>query len=511
MKRIIFTIYFLYSQHAISQDFQWNSKDLSISNIGDNSFTLTNNIRNTIKIKFYKNDQLLNTYLIRPLSELPLTYPNIDVFSKTVFSNYYFTILYDEDCYIKDLEYLQEVKRQRINDARNRRDNEFAGRTLLNLCENYMKEGSFFQKLCAGSNKIIEGADFYKDYRENGLDMALQNKIEGYIKTKALDRIDNNDIKTIITTLESFYSTYSKELNANTRDLDQLAITLLNYVSNKSYSTYTIDYEKTIRPIVDRDEDGIANKYDDCPNLPGTSKYNGCTKGYVKDRRKEARKTRRSRDFKNFFFDINYSYADLGMLQDDTAYSKRLRNSGVYLNASLPFLQHNIGKSKGCFMLDINNIFGNTIIKDSTININNTGDKKINLFDAFTTYAGLSYAFMFNRKSNTSFSFSPKVGKIIYSSVKTKNLELQNGKIERDAFLIEKNNSMYYEVQFRFFKKSPLNPTYEGLGFNFGAKYFTNPKITPNARHNYNWTIENRKFKYPECSIMFYAGVSIIL
>lgn len=510
MKQLLFAILLFFSVSGISQTLQWNSNYLTIGDVSKNAFTIFNSSDNSIKLKMRYSANYRSEVIIEPKSSKTFNfYPYINEFSGESVSQISSSAYYDLDCYQRDMVLINRLAEERIRKAN--AVNNF--KALLRIIGTTAQASDDPKWKNTGSG-INAGVDFFETFesiQKNGLTQTIIDKIEDKLKGDPVDMaidatLKNIYLNTIAKNLKILYDYSKNNVSVDLSDLQTYAYILSFFVSNNSLSNYNIDYYRTIRDVVDPDHDDITNIYDDCPNSFGYAKYKGCTKEYLKQKKKSIRQSKKRKDFYSFYFDVMYSYSPLGLLEKDTSsYSRHLINKAFYTNISIPVLQHNIGKSKGCIMLDVNGRLGNTINKDVTINDNNTGEKKLNLFDDWTAYAGLSYAFMFNRHSKTSFIINPKAGRIIYSKIETKGLNYGNEPVKKDAFILSKNSSMYADLMFRIVFRD--NNHY---GINFGAKYYKNPAINKNTAYNYSWLHNGKDFSYPKNSLMFYGGLSLV-
>lgn len=306
MKKKLFILFFLFAScffsYSQEKKIYWNSSFLNISDIRNNSFVLNNNSDNTIKVKLFFKEKEIFESLLEGHSSTSIIYTNINVFSeiKDSFDDYSIKLYYDFECFEHDMIKINGEAERRVNNAKNW--NSF--KMFLRIVGLGMEKlgNSDWQETGRYINHSLDIVEFVENVNENGWDNEIKNKIKNMIEGDPTgDVIDayvkNKYINTTIHSIRTFCSYSNNPVSVDLSDLNSLVNTLFDCVStHRPITTYTIDYKRTIQPVIDRDLDGIPNIYDECPDKRGDlefmndPKYAGCTKADVLEKKRLARK-----------------------------------------------------------------------------------------------------------------------------------------------------------------------------------------------------------------------------
>lgn len=291
---LIFFIFFLYGD-SYSQELQWNRSYLTLDNVRSNSYTLYNSSDNTIKVKLFNQGRFDNQFLIPAKGSLEIYYPSIKEFNKFSFDEFELKVYYDIECYSYDLKRINAEAERRIRNEQVRKNfKSFLRIGAIGLAQ-LSEEGSDWQKAGELGNMALDIYDTYNSVKNDGLTYGTLNYMKGEFKNKLIDEtVKNKYLNTTIKSLDALYENVTSEIEVDLSDLERGAIDCSFFISDDPYSVYSIDYERSIRPIVDLDNDGITNKYDECPRLKGDIMYNGCTKVIYVQRKKAAKKRRKT-------------------------------------------------------------------------------------------------------------------------------------------------------------------------------------------------------------------------
>ncbi len=305
MKKKLLVLFFLLANYFFSysqeKKIYWNNSLLSISDITNNTFVLNNNSDNTIKVKLFFKEKEIFQCVLEGYSSTSIIYTNIKVFSqiKDSFDDYSIKLYYDFDCFECDMKKINAEAKRRKNWALLRNDFKMflriAALGMEKLGDSDWKEGG--HKL----DKGVDIIEFFENVNENGWEDAIKDKIKSLIAVDPIDVLDesvkNKYITTTLQGIKIFYDYRKKPVSVDFSDLDNMVNTLFQCISiHTPLATYSINYKRTIQPVIDRDLDGIPNIYDKCPDEKGDlefinhPEYRGCTKAYVMEQKRLARK-----------------------------------------------------------------------------------------------------------------------------------------------------------------------------------------------------------------------------
>ena len=350
--RITLFCIFCICMSTYSQELYWNKDNLKISNIHYNGYTLTNSSDNTIKVKIYRNNFLEAEKILLPKVETQIDHEW--EFNRFEFVNYYIRIYYDLECYNSDLLYINSIANQRISNAKMKENITTIFRLGAIVAENFGNES--WQKAGKITNYILDFSDALDNYNQNGLSsefrMYLEEKL---VKSKIANDIKNRYINSIVRSVDVLYDYSVKNINVDLKDLENRVVMLSGCISDDYIISYNVDYDYSIRPFIDYDDDGVLNKYDECPNDFGDPKYNGCTQEYYKiKKRKQIYNA-----VPIYWLDIGYGWSEIRKIKDDSDFETDLKYSAFYSNLTFPFFKHKYSNHIfGTFGININYNYG---------------------------------------------------------------------------------------------------------------------------------------------------------
>ncbi|MDR1170545.1 MAG: hypothetical protein LBK97_06905 [Prevotellaceae bacterium] len=463
--------------NAYSQNLHWNSDYLTISNIHSNGYTLKNSSDNTVKIKLYHYRTPSSEYIIYSQSSVNIKYPNIREFSRGVFDGFSVRVVYDLECYSRDLDRINAIAKQRIANAQS--DSFF--RSLLQIA------GTAIQTFGGGGWKIvgriavgIAGAlEIYDDVQKYGLSEALIMRIKNGVINSAIDAaVKNKYANTIVKSLYVLYD-YKQSRNVDLKDLEELSISLAVCVSNEALFTYRINYDRDIKPVVDYDGDEITNLNDLCPNSFGIAKYGGCSRAeYRALRRKELRKV-----IKPVWLDIGYHYSMMGNAVSGNNFETKLSHHDLYAGLTFPILRHKYSnKVYGAFGLDVSYKYGaavNSSFPDMFEMTAQDSETDRIMIKEQSAAAGISYNLVFRSSGGRNTILQSRLGAIAWSN------------IVKDIYMdvYNKEPKYYADLNVRFFRVLFA-----------GVRYQHNP--------NYTFVFHDNMLSYPKESMCYYAGLT---
>lgn len=265
---------------------------IEIKDITSNSFKIINksDITYKLRIKSPVNNQTFGNILLKPNFQTGSLSFNINEFNKSFIDRLTLDVYYDYECYIEDLKLMTELKQKMIRDEISRQNTIALLRSAAAFFGETTDENSFAGKLSRGVNKGIEIYDYMKSIGENGLRQTGIDGIKAKLKDEMINYTFTNDqIRGLVKAYDA-YTSYDQTVNVDFSELNNVSSYLLTKISTEPQKTYGISYERDIQPVVDYDNDGITNYYDDCPRTYGYAAYGGCTKEYVLAQKRARRK-----------------------------------------------------------------------------------------------------------------------------------------------------------------------------------------------------------------------------
>lgn len=271
---------------------QSQTMKIEIKDITSNSFKIINksDITYKLRIKSPVNNQTFGNILLKPNFQTGSLSFNINEFNKSFIDRLTLDVYYDYECYIEDLKLMTELKQKMIRDEISRQNTIALLRSVAAFFGETTDENSFAGKLSRGVNKGIEIYDYMKSIGENGLRQTGIDGIKAKLKDEMINYTFTNDqIRGLVKAYDA-YTSYDQTVNVDFSELNNVSSYLLTKISTEPQKTYGISYERDIQPVVDYDNDGITNYYDDCPRTYGYAAYGGCTKEYVLAQKRARRK-----------------------------------------------------------------------------------------------------------------------------------------------------------------------------------------------------------------------------
>jgi hypothetical protein len=452
------------------------AQNIVLTNINNFGYTIPTSFDKTVRLEISDPYYGTRKFLISPQQSQPLSYNRL--LSQEIINNTVINIYYDLACYNNDLQRLSDIAAQRLKDEQARQ----VFNTFLRLAGAWLKtfDNENVQNLGKFANGIADVSDLAKEYSKGGFTPEFCNKIINSIPNYMTDK--NTYVSAIANNLQTLHDYKNSSVDIKTKDLEDIAFYLSSSISNKPIvENFRMNYSNMIAPVIDYDDDGVLNSYDDCPRTWGLAKYNGCPKEVYKA------KMRKERNYfiKSFWIDFGYSYLDLGEIDFTTSdFQTKLSKNSFYLNTTIPIFKHKLSnKFFGAFGLDANYLVGNITTPKITFTRTNSETGKV--IDEFTDrlkikehaiLAGLSYNLIYRTKDGGSTIFQPEFGTLVYSSL------IDN---------VYNQKKFYAGLTFRL--------DYLIGGYFLGVKYQQNPY--------YFFDFHNNYIAFPENNLNYHLGL----
>lgn len=503
-----------------AQSMMWNHGNLTVSKHFDNGFYMQNNTDNTLRIIIrYFNRTIVNR-MIGSREEARIVFPTKEV-SRNYTNQLTVSVFYDTECYRIDLATLKNIAQRRYNAAVQRRRIKATFRTIFAVGE-MTPEDWWTNKWSKRGNAFMDGVDTYEEFRRNGLSEAFIKYVNGEMRSNMYKKISkqftgSNYTGAVVNNLEQLHELINSDIYFETQDLEEAAKLSFTFIDIDPIYRYGIDFDNGFRQAVDPDGDNITNMYDDCPNIYGDEKYNGCTREiYLKIKREQRRlrNIERKRGYPRAILSAEYVFADYRKSNQPSYNEKHFAERGYSVSYEKSLLIHKFTSSiKSSFLLGgLYRKNGFQYLKDK--------DDELNFFNQKEAYVSLGYGLLIGANKRTKFMIEPKYGMRLYNDLSAGNITLSGNDVEKDVFVEQdpKTNATYKSIRFRLLfggnsRYSQSNNRINAhipIALVFGISQYTSSPIIVNKLYSSGIVLkDNNLFVDPENQFFLSGGISL--
>lgn len=412
---LLFTL--ISTTNVFSQSYENSIDNLLSVSTTKNSYTFYNSNDFTIKIKKVEKttNRIVGENLIPPKSFI--TYNENSNIIRQYIENYNFGVFYDAECLQRDLNHINELKKQRIDSDKDLKIlTNFINSTIVYISES--EPNSVKGKYAKKYLDLKSSYDRFKSWRESGVIETeierYKDKLSGEIINKLVDKNFSDFQNRAIAKGVIDFALSDFETNTDLSDLDAKINSLISLSSNNRIKGYYLSYDEHFKSKIDIDGDWVNNDFDECIDIPGLEKYNGCTKKLFYNSRKKTYELAIEGGVIPY---VNYNY------KNKDGFENIYDNFSFQNSKFLRIINYFNTNKNNMFYIPLQYSFSekyNGVLEEKVNSTTNTSYSKMS-FKSFDLNIGYLWKLFGNKSFNTCFTFEGGVNYSIFNITERKS------------------------------------------------------------------------------------------